>query len=127
MPDRYRSNQRALSLGSCDQLSPNRALICANGRGTALSGAGTFTVAPRCSPPDLVYLWCARMTGTGLGTAHRETGGVAEDRAGPRSFPAAGALAAAHESLAVNSTCCTPDAFSGRVLAGVMTLAHPEC
>ena len=75
---------------------------------TALSGAGAFTVVPRCSPPDLVRLWCARMTGTGLGTAHRETGGVAEDRAGPRSFPAAGAVGG-----------------GSRVVGGQLHLLHP--
>lgn len=34
------------------------ALTRANGRAGAPSGSATFTVIPRCSPPDLVQLWC---------------------------------------------------------------------
>lgn len=98
---------RALSLGSCDRLSPDRALICANGRGNSVVGCGRGRLQ-RGSPPDLVRLWCARLTGTGLGTAHRETGGVAEDRAGPRSFPAAGAVGG-----------------GSRVVGGQLHLLHP--
>lgn len=37
------------------------ALIWANGRGAASSGRAAFTVTPRCSPLDLVRLWCGEL------------------------------------------------------------------
>lgn len=49
-------DRRALSLGSCDHLRPVYALSWANGDTVAPSGEATFTVIPRCSPPDLVRL-----------------------------------------------------------------------
>lgn len=48
----------ALSLGSCDHLGPVRALTWANGWTSVPPGSVAFTVVPRCSPLDLVRLWC---------------------------------------------------------------------
>lgn len=49
---------RALSLGSCDHLWPTRTLTWADARGAASPSSATFTVVPRCSPSNLVRLWC---------------------------------------------------------------------
>ena len=49
---------RAISLGSCDYVRLHRALTCANDSGMASLGSAVVTVVPRCSPLDLVRLWC---------------------------------------------------------------------
>jgi hypothetical protein len=54
---------RALSLGSCGHLGLVRALTWGNGRIVASSGWVDFPAIPRCSPLDLVRLWCGRATG----------------------------------------------------------------
>lgn len=56
---------RVLSLGSCDHLRLARVLTWVNGRVMAYLGSVAFTVVPRCSPPDLVRLWCGRPHGAG--------------------------------------------------------------
>ncbi|WP_405559161.1 hypothetical protein OHV08_34935 [Streptomyces canus] len=47
-----------VSLGSCDHLPPIWGLTWPNGRAAASSAALAFTVIPRCSPLELVRLWC---------------------------------------------------------------------
>ena len=49
---------RTLSLGSCGSLRPGRSLSWANGLDDVPLCLAVFTVIPRCSPPDLVRLWC---------------------------------------------------------------------
>ncbi|MCT9106957.1 hypothetical protein ACFWD7_02910 [Streptomyces mirabilis] len=51
---------RAISLGSCDHWRAICTLIWANGLGAAPPTSAAFTVVPRCSPLDLVRLWCGR-------------------------------------------------------------------
>lgn len=52
----------ALSLGSCGQLEPVRELTWVNDQIGASRAWAAFPVIPRCSPPDLVRLWCATAT-----------------------------------------------------------------
>lgn len=47
-----------ISLGSCGHLWHVRALTWGNGCHTASSCPTAFTVVPRCSPLNLVRLWC---------------------------------------------------------------------
>lgn len=49
---------RALSLGSCGHLRPIGALTWASDCPVALPGSTAFPMIPRCSPLDLVRLWC---------------------------------------------------------------------
>lgn len=56
-----------LSSGSCGHLLPGRSLTWAKARGAATTGLAAFTVVPRCSPPDLVRLWCVHRRLTLLG------------------------------------------------------------
>lgn len=58
----------AISLGSCDHLRSVRLLTWWNGHDTASSGPAAFTVVPRCSPLDLVRLWCGPSRWLHLGT-----------------------------------------------------------
>jgi hypothetical protein len=53
-----RAHVDAISLGSCGHLGVLRGLTCANGRVRASSAPLAFTVIPRCSPLNLVRLWC---------------------------------------------------------------------
>lgn len=50
---------QALSLASCGSLWSERSLTWVNGWGSVPSDLAAFTVIPRCSPADLVRLWCA--------------------------------------------------------------------
>lgn len=56
-PDERQDNGY-MTLGSCGHLWAAEALTCANGRRAGPSGSATFTPIPRCSPLDLVRLWC---------------------------------------------------------------------
>lgn len=68
---------QALSLGSCDHLRAARTLTSTNGSGATSSGWAAFTVIPRCSPLDLVRLWCGRGV---LAAVARPTGSVVAER-----------------------------------------------
>jgi hypothetical protein len=48
----------AISLGNCGHLRWVRALTWMNAHDTVPSALASFTMAPRCSPPDLVRQWC---------------------------------------------------------------------
>lgn len=48
----------AIRFGSCGHLSPDSRLTWSDGDVAASWGGATFTVIPRCAPPDLVRLWC---------------------------------------------------------------------
>jgi hypothetical protein len=52
----------AISLGSCGHLRLIGALTWVNGRGLVSFPSVPCPVIPRCSPPDLVPLWCGRAT-----------------------------------------------------------------
>jgi hypothetical protein len=60
---RQKRDTRTLSLGSCEHLRLVRALTWRNGRVAASPGCVAFPVIPRCSPPDLVRLWCGESSG----------------------------------------------------------------
>ncbi len=51
---------RALSSGSCGHLWSVRGLTWGNSLGGTSSDMAAFPVIPRCSPLDLVRLWCGR-------------------------------------------------------------------
>lgn len=57
-----------LSLGSCGLLRAVSSLTWVNDRGMDSEGSALFTVVSRCSPLDLVRLWC-RVNGPWLRSA----------------------------------------------------------